>query len=74
LAWRSSYAKQAELFQAQGNLIDARQARIKVQQLDDMMNVMRMQLQEEASGHYIPVFKLLPSPFCTPEETHEEES
>ena len=74
LAWRSSYAKQAELFQAQGNLIDARQARIKVQQLDDMINVMRMQLQEEASGHYIPVFKLLPSPFCTPEETHEEES
>src|SRR5713101_7547889 len=74
LAWRESYAQQAALFEAQGNAIDARQARIKVHQLDDMMNVMRMQLQEEASGHYIPMFKLLPSPFCTTEETHEEES
>jgi hypothetical protein len=74
LAWRSSYAKQAELFQAQGNLIDARQARIKVQQLDDMINVMRMQLQREASGHYIPVFKVLPSPLRKTEGTHEDQS
>ena len=74
LVWRVSYAKQAELFQAQGNLIDARQARIKVQQLDDTINIMRMQIQEEASGHYIPVFKVLPSPFRKTEETHEEES
>jgi hypothetical protein len=74
LAWRSSYAKQADLFQAQGNLIDARQARIKVQQLDDMMNVMRMQIRGEALGHYIPVFKVLPSPLRKTEETHEDQS
>jgi integrase len=62
LAWRTSYAKQAEIFEAQGNFIDARQARIKVQQLDDMINVMRMQIQKEAEGSYIPIFKVLPSP------------
>lgn len=61
LAWRESYAQQAVLFEAQGNAIDARQARIKVQLLDDMIAVMRMQLQEEAAGRYIPVFRVLPS-------------
>jgi hypothetical protein len=61
-AWRADYAKQSALFEAQGNVVDARQARIKVQLLDDMINVMRMQLEEEAAGHYIPVFKVLPSP------------
>jgi hypothetical protein len=62
LVWRESYAQQAALFEAQGNAIDARQARIKVQQLDDMINVMRMQLEKEAAGHYIPLHKVLPSP------------
>jgi hypothetical protein len=74
LSWRSSYAQQAALFEAQGSLIDARQARIKVQQLDDMINVMRMQIQEEAAGRYIPVFKILPFPYHRTEEEHEEES
>lgn len=73
LVWRASYAKQAELLELQGNLIDARQARIKVQQLDDMINVMRMQLQEEVAGRYIPVFKVLPSPYHQTEEDHEKE-
>ena len=35
-------------------MIDARQARIKVQQLDDIINVMQMQKQAEATGTYIP--------------------
>jgi hypothetical protein len=74
LVWRASYAQQATLFEAQGNPIDARQARIKTQQLDDMINVMRMQLQEEAAGRYIPVFKVLPSPYRTQETNREEES
>ena len=63
LVWHADYAKQAALFEAQGNAVDARQARIKVQLLDDMINVMRMQLEEEAAGRYIPVFKVLPSPY-----------
>lgn len=62
LAWRVSYAKQAELLEAQGNVIDARQARFKVQKLDDHINVMRLQLQAEADGRYIPLYKILPSP------------
>lgn len=62
LAWRASYAKQAELLEAQGNIIDARQARLKVQKLDDHINVMRLQLQAEADGRYIPLYKVLPSP------------
>jgi len=74
LAWRASYAQQAASLELQGNLIDARQARIKVQQLDDMINVMQMQLQEAAAGRYIPVFKVLPSPYRKTEERHEEES
>jgi hypothetical protein len=61
-AWRSSYAKQAELLEIQGNVTDARQARIKVQQLDDMLNVMRLQIQAERDGRYIPLSKILPSP------------
>jgi hypothetical protein len=73
LVWRADYAKQAALFEAQGNAVDARQARMKVQLLDDMINVMRMQLEEEAAGRYIPVFKVLPSPYHTLEAGDESE-
>jgi hypothetical protein len=73
LVWRADYAKQAALFEAQGNAVDARQARIKVQLLDDMINVMRMQLEEETAGRYIPVFKVLPSPHRNLEAGDETE-
>lgn len=73
LSWRGSYAKQAELLEAQGNFIDARQARIKVQQLDDVINVMHLQLQAEADGSYIPLHKVLPSRHSEGEAHHEEE-
>jgi hypothetical protein len=72
LVWRESYAKQAELLEAQGNVIDARQARIKVQQLDDVLNVMRLQFQAEADGSYIPLHKALRSPYQKVEESREE--
>jgi hypothetical protein len=75
LVWRADYAKQAALFEAQGNAADARQARLKVQLLDDMINVMRMQLEEETGGRYMPVFKVLPSPYRqleTGDETEDE--
>lgn len=73
LAWRTDYARQAEIFEAQGNAIDARQARIKVQVLDDMINVMRLQIEEDAAGRYIPVFKVLPSPSRNAEAGDENE-
>ena len=73
LAWRESYAEQAKRFEAQGNAIDARQSRIKVQLLDDMINIMRMQIAEEAAGRYMPVFKVLPSPFRQTEASDEHE-
>ncbi len=73
LIWRASYEQQARLFEAQGNVIDARQARMKVQQLDDMINVMRMQREEEAAGRYIPLHKVLPSPHRKQEDRHEAE-
>jgi hypothetical protein len=63
LAWQASCIKQAALLVAQGNNIDARQARIKIQQLDDVINVMRLQMQAEADGSYIPFHKVLPSPY-----------
>ena len=74
LVWCESYAKLAALCEAQGNAIDARQARIKVQLLDDMITVMRLQLEEEAAGRYIPVFKVLPSPYRNEEADDENES
>jgi hypothetical protein len=74
LIWRNAYAKQAEMLEAQGNLIDARQARIKVQQLDDIINMMRLQLQAEADGRHIPFFRKLPSPDRQKEtREHDEE-
>ncbi len=71
LIWRGAYAEQARLLEAQGNAIDARQARIKVQQLDDLINAMRLQLEEEAAGRYIPLHKILPSPHRKRENPHE---
>lgn len=73
LAWRASYAKQAEDLEAQGNLIDARQVRLLVQQLDDHINVMRLQMQRETDGQYMPLFKLLPKPPSEEEVSDEEE-
>jgi hypothetical protein len=73
LSWRDSYAKQAEMLAAQGNFIDARQARIKVQLLDDVINVMRLQVQVEADGSYIPLHKVLLSPHHKREGQHEAE-
>lgn len=58
-AWRTSYARQAEELQIQGNLTDARQMRVLVQQLDDHIATMRLQLQAEADGRYIPLYKVL---------------
>lgn len=73
LSWRESYVKQVELFEAQGNALDAREARIKVQLLDDVINVMRIQMQAEADGSYIPVYKVLPSPHRKSKEEYETE-
>ena len=74
ISWRASYVKQVELFVVQGNAIDARQARNKVQLLDDIINVMRLQLQAEADGSYIPVYKVLPSPARKGKEEYEAEN
>ncbi len=72
LSWRESYMKQVELFETQGNALDARQARAKVQLLDDVINVMR--LQAEVDGSYLPVYKALPSPHRKSKEEHETEN
>jgi hypothetical protein len=73
-SWRDSYERQAKMLEGQGNAVDARQARIKVQLLDDVINVMRLQLQAEASGSYVPLHKVLPSPYSTREKQHEAEA
>lgn len=70
-AWRVAYARQAEVLELQGAFADARQGRILVQQLDDVINVMRLQVQAEADGNYNPLFKVLPEPR---EEVSDEES
>lgn len=58
--WRRSYAHQAEEFKATDNERDARQTCRIVQQLDDLMNIMRLQRQAEDKQTYHPAFKLLP--------------
>src|SRR5258708_5489546 len=57
LVWRGAYAEQARLLEAQGNAIDARQARIKVQQLDHLINVMRIQLNAETGDDRAPAYR-----------------
>lgn len=61
-AWRAAYTQQAEALELQGVLADARQVRILVRQLADLINVMHLQVQAEADGTYNPLFKALPEP------------
>ena len=60
LSWRDDYARLAAKLEAQGNEIDARQARLQVADLDTLIHLMRLMAQGERDGAYTPAFKRLP--------------
>ncbi len=59
--WRASYARQAEELEAEGATVDARQARLQVQELEDLINSMSVLQQAIDDGTRQPVFLQLPS-------------
>jgi len=61
-AWRDAFAWQADLLDDQGKQIDARQQRRRVQGLDDILAVMRLQEQAAADGAWRPPLTYLPAP------------
>jgi len=59
--WRASYARQAEELEAAGELVDARQVRLQVQELDTHLNEMDILQQAIEDGTRQPVFLQLPA-------------
>ena len=62
VTWRESYARQAEDLEEEGNMVDARQVRLQVQELDELINGMDIMQQAIEDGSYTPQFLLLPAP------------
>ena len=58
--WRNVYAKQAEEHERDGNTVDARQNRLLVRELDDLINSMDVMAQALDYGH-APLFLQLPT-------------
>lgn len=59
--WRASYARQAEELEGAGDLVDARQVRLQVQELDDLLKSMDVMKQAIDDRTRQPVFPQLPS-------------
>lgn len=64
--WRVSYSRQAEELETQGESIDARQVRLQVQELDDLINSMDVMQQAINDGTRKPAFlQLASAPYDT---------
>ena len=61
-AWRQIYVRQADLLDADGQAIDAAQARRMVGHLDDIITLMRLQREAVVDGGYLPAADVLPIP------------
>lgn len=59
--WRTSYARQAKELEVEGATVDARQARLQVQECDDLLNCMDVMQQAMDDGTHKPAFLQLPS-------------
>jgi hypothetical protein len=57
--WRNVYARQAEELDRDGNMVDARQSRLLVRELDDLINSMDVIAQALDYGRR-PLFLQLP--------------
>jgi hypothetical protein len=60
--WRKLYVLQAQLHDAHGHHIDAKQARQMIQYLDDIINIMHIQIRTRQDGGYLPFADTLPPP------------
>jgi hypothetical protein len=60
--WRKLYVLQAQLHDAHGHHVDAKQARQMIQYLDDIMNVMQIQIRARQDGGLPFVDTLLQMP------------
>lgn len=59
--WRETYAKQAEELETEGAEVDARQVRLQIQELDDLINSMDVMQQAIEDGTRQPAFLQLSS-------------
>lgn len=59
--WRAAYAQQAETLEAEGAHVDARQVRLQVQELDDLISGMDMLQHAIEDGTCKPLFLHLPA-------------
>jgi hypothetical protein len=59
--WRSVYARLASELEAKGNMVDARQVRLQVHDLDTLITEMDITQQSIEDGKRKPIFLLLPS-------------
>jgi hypothetical protein len=59
LKWRQAYAQQAEGLEQEGAAVDARQTRLQVQELSDLMKSMDLLQQAMEDRAYQPAFLLL---------------
>lgn len=69
--WRASCARQARELESEGMVVDARQARLQVQELDELINCMDIMQQAIEDGRYTPQFRLLAAPKYREETSHE---
>jgi hypothetical protein len=69
--WRASCARQARELESEGMAVDARQARLQVQELDELINCMDIMQQAIEDGRYTPQFRLLVAPKYREETSHE---
>jgi hypothetical protein len=58
--WRRLYVLQAQIHDAHGHHIDAKQARQMLQYLDDIINLMQIQIRTRQDGGYLPFADTLP--------------
>ncbi len=62
VSWRKLFVLQAEMHDAHGHHIDAQQARQMLQHLDNTIAIMRIQIETQQDGGYLPFAETLQSP------------
>lgn len=59
--WQSAYVEQAETLEQEGALVDARQVRLQIKELNDLINSMHILQQAIDDGTHHPLFLHLPA-------------
>ena len=69
--WRKLYVLQAQLHDAHGHAVDAKQARQMVQYIDDIIRVMEIQIRTRQDAGILPFADTLP-PSAQDDEGEEQ--